>query len=291
MLIEVTTLDIFEATTLDDLLMDVYKNLLISGVEERSTKGSYVERTGVLLKLDNPLARLSRSESKGTIFSCLGELAWYLSGSNCADFISYYIPMYKNFAEKDNTIYGAYGPRLKKKDGLHDQIENIISLLTIKPTSRQAVIQLFDARDISDSFKDIPCTISLQFLLRGGNLNLYTNMRSNDAYMGLPHDIFAFTMIQEIIAKSLGCQVGTYNHFVASLHLYIKDKDKARKFIDEGFQTSLSVMPPMPSEKIKEQINEFLIIEKKNKNGFSCNPGNISHCPLLVGFIEIIQKL
>ena len=64
-----------------------------------SSKGDHREVTGVLLELTNPRARLSRTETRGKLFSALGELCWYLAGSNDVDFISYYIPFYKTLSE------------------------------------------------------------------------------------------------------------------------------------------------------------------------------------------------
>src|SRR5690606_23406544 len=149
---------------------------------------------------------------------CLGELAWYLAGSNSLEFIEYYIPAYEKSSDDKKTIHGAYGPRLVGK-GEKDQLKNVIKILKKKPSSRQAVIQLFDAADILEDHLDIPCTCTLQFLIRGGKLHMFTSMRSNDVFLGLPHDIFAFTIIQEIMARSLGCDLGDYKHFVCSLHL------------------------------------------------------------------------
>ena len=37
---------------------------------------------------------------------------------------------------------------------------------------------------------------------------LVVHMRSNDVFMGFPHDVFAFTMIQEILANDLGVKLG-----------------------------------------------------------------------------------
>lgn len=70
-------------------------------------------------------------------------------------------------------------------------------------------------------------------------------MRSNDAFKGLPHDVFAFTMIQELVARSLGVELGTYKHAVGSLHLYDEDRDKAEEFLSEGWQSEV-LMPEMP---------------------------------------------
>jgi thymidylate synthase len=72
-------------------------------------------------------------------------------------------------------------------------------------------------------------------------------MRSNDAYLGLPHDIFAFTMLQEMIARSLGVDVGFYQHIVGHLHLYDEDIKSAQAYLSEGFQSILP-MPPLPME-------------------------------------------
>lgn len=70
-------------------------------------------------------------------------------------------------------------------------------------------------------------------------------MRSNDAYLGLPHDVFCFTMLQEIVARSLSHEIGTYRHFVGSMHLYDRDRDHASELISEGYQSRIE-MPPMP---------------------------------------------
>src|SRR5438034_7399290 len=76
---------------------------------------------------------------------------------------------------------------------------------------------------------------------------MFTNMRSNDAYWGLPHDIFSFTMLQEILARDLSVEVGTYKHAVGSLHLYEPTIDAARRFLGEGWQPTDVAMPPMPA--------------------------------------------
>src|SRR3954462_5116892 len=99
--------------TLDDLMMTAIAAVQREGeVVEESSRGSNREIRGVLLRLTNPLARLSHSETKGRVFSPVGELAWYLSGSNDADFVTYYISKYKKEKESDGTVHGAYGPRI-----------------------------------------------------------------------------------------------------------------------------------------------------------------------------------
>lgn len=237
------------APILDDLLRKVYtkllnKKLLNSVNHVEATKGFNVEINGVLLSLENPRARLSRTERKGTLFSCLGELLWYLSGTNELAFISYYISRYKDMSDDQKTIHGGYGPRIFGS-GIDNQVIRVIETLKVRPGSRQAVIQIFSAADTLKKYKDIPCTCTMQYFVRGKFLHMMTHMRSNDAFLGLPHDIFAFTMLQEIIARSLALELGQYKHSVGSLHLYDEHRKDAEDYISEGWQEKYP-MPAMP---------------------------------------------
>jgi len=249
------------ANTLDDLLRRVLTRLLDSRARVRASRGGTTEITGALLRLSNPRARLSRTENKRVLFSCVGELMWYLAASRDLRFIKYYLSHYAQESDDGLTIHGAYGPRLFRMRG-HNQIENVLSLLKRKPHSRRAVIQLFDAADLAVEHQDVPCTCTLQFMIRDSRLHVFTSMRSNDAYIGLPHDVFAFTMLQEIVGRSLSVDVGTYHHAVGSLHLYDKHRKQARAYLKEGWQETVG-MPAMPRSDPWPSIREVIRIEKR----------------------------
>lgn len=274
--------------TLDDALRRVIKKLLNTKNRMRPTRGEGTEFIGVLLKIKKPRSRLSRTERKGTVFSCLGETLWYLSGTKDLSFITYYIPRYKKESDDCLTVHGGYGPRLFNKDG-DNQVKNVLDLLGKKPSSRRAVIQLFDAKDIASAHTDIPCTCTFQFLLRGKRLHMFTNMRSNDAFFGLPHDVFAFTMIQEILARSLGVEPGIYNHAVGSLHLYDTAREGAKQFLSEGFQSTVNMMPPMPVGDPWESIGVVLKAESDIRNGKETNVESLELDTYWVDMLRILQ--
>ncbi|QXU42145.1 thymidylate synthase [Pedobacter sp. D749] len=232
--------------TLDDILLAVFEELLKRPFNNNNHRGTSSEIIGLSFTLTNPRARLSRSEIKSKAFSTLGELLWYLAGSNELKFIEHYIEDYKDDSDDGKTLYGAYGPRLFNMRDQYNQFENITKLLTKNPLTRKAVIQLFDAMDLVGEHKEIPCTCTIQFLIRAKKLNMYVSMRSNDAYKGLPHDIFAFTMLQEIMARKLGIELGHYHHSVGSLHLYDEQVKQATQFVGEGYQELGLNMAPMP---------------------------------------------
>ncbi len=247
--------------TVDDMMRRAAEEIQKHGRYVVASRGATEEITGILMELTNPRARLSRSATRGKIFSSLGELLWYLSGSKDLDFISYYISNYTDYADG----YGAYGPRLFDLCG-HNQVQNVLSLLKNRPTSRRATIQLFRAKDIEKHRQDVPCTCTIQFMVREEALNCITYMRSNDLYRGLPHDIFSFTMIQEILAKILGIEIGTYIHNVGSLHVYEDDKEEFQKYLCEGWQPTNIYMPPMPDKNPRSSVQKLIDIESKIRN-------------------------
>ncbi len=251
--------------TIDDLMRSIYEAIKSYGKLVETSKGRTIELTGMLLQINNPRARLSRTETRGRPFSCLGELCWYLAGSNSANFITYYIPEYIKDSGGD-VIYGAYGPRFFRWRGL-DQMKNITELLENRPNARRAVIQLFDSKDLIGNHKDIPCTCILQVLIRNYKLDMITYMRSNDIYKGLPHDIFSFTMIQEIFARILSIDVGVYKHLVGSIHLYEENNGVMEQFMNEGFQSTLLPMPQMPIADPRPAIKILLQAESSIRNG------------------------
>jgi thymidylate synthase len=275
------------AKTFDDLLRKVIKAIIKHGARMSATRGDARELFGVLLEVERPRSRLSRTERKGTLFSALGELLWYLAGTNALDFISYYAPRYGRDSEDGKTIRGAYGPRLfdwRK----NNQIAQVIELLRDKPTSRRAVIAIFEAGDIATHFRETPCTCTLQIVVRDGRLHMLANMRSNDVFVGLPHDVFAFTMLQEILARTLGLKLGTYRHAVGSLHLYDDRMDEARTFLREGWQERVS-MPPMPKSDPWPAIEALRRIEPQVRSGEGLNADDLDLEPYWKDLVRLLQ--
>ena len=275
------------AGTLDDLLRRVIPKLLKSKNRIKPTRGMATELIGVLLQLTNPRARLSLTETKGRLSSCLGEFLWYLAKSKDLQFITYYLSRYRKESEDGRTVYGGYGPRLFGMRR-NNQVANVLALLKKKRDSRRAVIQLFDAADIAQKHKEIPCTCTLQFMIRGHRLHMFTNMRSNDAFLGLPHDVFAFTMLQEIIARTLGVELGTYNHAVGSLHLYKKHRKNARQYLKEGWQ-STAPMPPMPATNPWSSICRVVKAERAIRYGRKINISDLCLHPYWADLVRLLQ--
>jgi thymidylate synthase len=276
--------------SLDDALSRLYPQILACEPTEAGSRlgGVTKELLGATIVIEKPRARISRSENRGKPFSALGELLWYLARSDKLDFIRPYVKRYEEETEDGDTVHGAYGPRLFAMRGNINQIENVTSLLRARPGSRRAVIQLFAAEDIDRHFKEIPCTTTLQFLLRSDRLNMSVTMRSNDAYWGLPHDVFCFTMLQEMMARRLGVDVGHYLHYVGSMHIYKDHFEDAQAYLDEGHQKAVE-MPPMPEGDPFDLIPRLLDAESQVRGGRPLGAADVFADPYWADILRLLQ--
>jgi thymidylate synthase len=160
----------------------------------------------------------------------VAEAVWILLGSD-DPWIYDYNGQLRKYAE-GGVLRGAYGPRLRRWRSSVDQLEKARRLLIDEPSTRRAVLQIFDPdRDWSGA-RDVPCTIGHRFLLRDGALQLHTTMRSQDVWLGLPYDLFANSVLLELMAGWAGVRPGLYVHTVDSLHLYDHDELRARCVLD-----------------------------------------------------------
>jgi thymidylate synthase len=150
------------------------------------------------------------------------------------------------------------------------------------------VVQLFNAEDIATDHKEIPCTTTLQFHLRERVLHLSVTMRSNDAYWGLPHDVFCFTMLQEMMARRLGVELGQYYQYVGSMHVYNKHIDDIDSYLEEGRQRTVE-MPPMPDGNPFDRVGQLLAIEERLRAGEELNAAIETGDPYWADVVRLLQ--
>lgn len=143
-------------------------------------------------------------------------------------------PNIAEFSDNGKTLAGAYGPRLLP------QWEYVLTELRNKD-SRRAVATIWTPSPVPS--KDIPCTISLQWLLRGEKLNCIVTMRSSDVWLGLPYDMFVFSQLTSSLAGELSCETGWIQFNLGSSHLYEKHEAQAIEVL-AATHLGLTLMSP-----------------------------------------------
>ncbi len=220
---------VFKGTTVNEVWEQAYHDLEAQATEgwsAESRDGAVVgEICDAVFDVSDPTRNIVTSPiRKMPMRYAVGELAWYLSGSNRVNDISRFAKKWMDISDDGVHNNSAYGWRIFDKFGF-DQWQHVKELLWNDPNSRQAVIHIKDADNTPT--KDTPCTVYLQFLLRNGKLNLSVHMRSNDIWMGVPYDMFSFCFLQMKMAMELGVEIGSYTHYAGSLHLYGRDYKSA----------------------------------------------------------------
>lgn len=209
-----------------------------SGTTDQPSRGGNTsEILHAAFTIRNPRQRwvVSRKPAINPAFA-LAEVVWILNGSNDAEFLNFWNPALPSFAGTDPTYHGAYGFRLRRKFGF-DQLSRAYKSLSSNPDSRQVVLLIWDPTlDLPDSHgtpaaMDIPCNIVSLLKVRDGRLFWTQVMRSNDLFLGVPHNFVQFTSLQEIMAGWLGLDMGDYDHFSDSLHIY--EQQQGKDIIDE----------------------------------------------------------
>jgi len=212
------------------------------------------ERLGVYFEIQFPSNRLLYiPERKFSLPYTMAECLWYFTGDDSTEWISEYSSFWKKISEngKAHSAYGAhiFGKHWSTPGGEPEsQWEYVIRELRNDPDSRRAVIHIRQPAHSWIAEKDVPCTLSLQFFIRGGRLNMIAHMRSSDLIFGLSYDVPAFTMLQELMALELGVELGWYRHLSASLHVYEKHFDMCKKIVqNDPRHLSWMHTPKMPS--------------------------------------------
>lgn len=103
---------------------------------------------------------------------------------------------------------------------LRDQMPAILWKLERTPATRQAVGLVWDRDTLGSGDEDYLCATSVQFLVRDGGLEAIVNWRSQDAWYGLPYNLFQWGQLVCTLATCLGLHAGTLTFNVGSLHLY-----------------------------------------------------------------------
>ena len=148
------------------------------------------------------------------------EWQWYLSGDRnikkLGDIYGKVPEIWKRMADAKGDVNSNYGYQWER----NAQIGEVINILKNYRETRQATISIYDGKEIDKYTYDTPCTYAIQFTIVNNRLNMCVTMRSNDLWYGFCNDQYQFSKLQEMIAKEINMDMGTYYHFAHNLHIY-----------------------------------------------------------------------
>lgn len=117
-------------------------------------------------------------------------------------------------------IYGVQWRSWMKPDGSTiDQISNVIESIKKDPESRRHLVITYNPGEI-DKMALPPCHVLFQFDVTDGKISCQMYQRSADFLLGVPANIYSYSLLTHMIAHVCGLEVGEFVHTIGSAHIY-----------------------------------------------------------------------
>lgn len=203
-----------------------------------------VSKSPVITEWRNPMNRVLVGPTRNANpFFHIVEAMWMLAGRNDLKILT---PFNKRFAEYSDdggiTQPGAYGYRWRYYFG-YDQIALLVAELKANPSTRRAVLTMWDGGGLRDAdtnpativpeqnngdlsraiggSKDVPCNTVCYFDMLEGRLNMTVACRSNDILWGAyGANVVHFSFLLEYVAACTGLPMGVLRQFSNNYHIY-----------------------------------------------------------------------
>lgn len=218
----------------DEAWVYLLRRVMEHGSREVARGLSFNELIGYSTSFSMAHPLVSCVQRKLSLKYAYGEAWWILTGRQDVESLARYNERIREYSDDGETFFGAYGPPILA------QLPYIVRALVNDSGSRQSVLTIW--RQCPRSTKDVPCTVAIQFLVRDGKLYCLDTMRSSDAWLGWPYDVFTFTCLSALIAlilkeeHSIDLELGALVMQCGSQHVYSSDESKvARVFLNSTF--------------------------------------------------------
>lgn len=196
----------------------------LGGVQEASRNGPVIVLPEpVMLQIYNPNQRVLFSPTRrANPFFHVMETVWMLAGENDVRFLLEFNKRYREYAEYNGKVHGAYGFRWRNHFGT-DQLISAVCELQNDTRTRQVVLGMWDPLvDLGAKVRDRPCNTHIYFRPFPDNtLDMMVCNRSNDLIWGMMGaNAVHMTYLHELIALASGYRLGRYWVATNNLHYY-----------------------------------------------------------------------
>ena len=262
-----------------------YLDLLQELVNKAETTEPKMDRTGVgtwslfhrSLRFDLSKGFPLLTTKKMGIKSILGELLWFIEGSTNADYLEekYGSTIWREWKDENGDLGKVYGHQWRNFGHVQDwgiefggyydvrkgfdQLTWLIDELKVNPNSRRLYVTAANPNDRYEQALDC-CHNYFQVFIENGKLSLYFQMRSTDAFLGLPYNIASYATLAHMLALETGYEVGELVYSGVDVHLYTNHLEQAK--------LQLSRTPyPFPQIKINTkpffeyELSDFEIVD------------------------------
>ena len=217
----------WEINTYGSLVQDVLDNGNIKNSRIGKTKSVFGRSFKLVPNQDGfPIIQGRRMYIKGI----LAELAAFLdSPKHINDFKKYGCNYWDSWAKEDGSINLDYGNTWRDFNGV-DQLSNLIDSLKNNPDSRRHIVTGWRPETIPNL--DLPCCHMLyQWYVNDDKLDMIWYQRSVDLMVGLPSNMVSATLLNLLVARTVGLKLGTITMMLGDVHIYKEHMQNAREYL------------------------------------------------------------
>lgn len=216
------------ANNVNDALRTGLKYLNAFGVRERRRDRNVIEAPGPVTTIFNEPNKcvLFDGIRDANPFFHMMEALWILAGRDDVKTMAFYNSNIGNYSDDGHTFHGAYGHRLRVNT--IDQLLSVIWRLREDPNTRQAMMGIWQPRDLLYEGRDTPCNTTVMFHKRGEELSMTVTNRSNDVIWGAyGANAVQFSFLLQFVAACVGLRVGKYYQVSNNYHVYTEQESAA----------------------------------------------------------------
>ena len=216
--------------------------------------------------------------------ACVGELLWFLEGSNDERRLAEIThgskegkvtiwspnamaPYWKPKAKFEGDLGRVYGVQWRKWESprwgsLIDQVSNLVDSLKNDPNSRRHIISAWNVGELNDMALP-PCHVMSQYYVSKDNrLSCHMYQRSVDVFLGLPFNIASYALLTHMLAQVCDLKVGELIISTGDTHIY---KDHVEQ-VNVQLSREEYPLPTLYLNPIVKDINNFTMDDIKLQN-------------------------
>jgi thymidylate synthase len=264
-----------------DLLEDILKNG--ESRDDRTGVGT-ISVFGRQLRFDLDSGFPAITTKKLAWKACVGELLWFLEGSNDERRLAEIThgskegkvtiwtpnalaPYWKSKAKFEGDLGPVYGVQWRKWEGprwgsLIDQVSNLVDSLKNDPNSRRHIISAWNVGELKDMALP-PCHVMSQYYVSKDNrLSCHMYQRSVDVFLGLPFNIASYALLTHMLAQVCDLKVGELIISTGDTHIY---KDHVEQ-VNVQLSREEYPLPTLYLNSAVKDINSFTMDDIKLQN-------------------------
>lgn len=182
------------------------------------------------------------------------------------------VKIWNEWCLSDGTIGPAYGWQLRNKvrptpRGPLNQMEYVVDQIQNNPRSRRIMTTLFEIDDL-DSMALEPCVWSTHWEVDDDDyLILHVKQRSADVMLGLPFNVFQYSMLQRVMAKATGKKVGSMFWCIDNAHIYDRHLGTAELQVTSPYDENEPLITLPPKTNFFNMNLSEIKVDNYNHNG------------------------